>query len=67
MKKDVKKPTIKSKSDVKIRKTHPKIIVTGLAALGFVALAIFFHPIFIVLAVILWWMNKKYIKNNFGV
>jgi len=49
------------------RKTHPKIIITALAALGCIALAFFIHWIFILPAVVLWWLNKKYIKKHFGV
>lgn len=45
------------------RKTHPKIIVTAIAALGFIALSFSKHWSFILPAVILWWMNKKYIKK----
>ncbi len=63
MKKEAKKPIVK---EVKKRKTHPKIIITALAALAFIALA-FWHWIFILPAVLLWWMNKKYIKKHFGV
>jgi len=67
MKKEVKKPVIKSKSEVKKRKTHPKIIITALTALVFIALALFVWPWFILIAVVLWWMNKKYIKKHLGV
>lgn len=63
----MKKQVTKSKTQLNIRKTHPKIIITALAALGFVALALFVWPWFILIAVILWWMNKKYIKKHFGV
>ncbi|MEK6792763.1 MAG: hypothetical protein AABX96_05145 [Nanoarchaeota archaeon] len=67
MKKEAKKPKVKSKPETKIRKTHPKIIITALAALGCVVLALFVWPWFILVAVVLWWMNKKYIKKHFGV
>ncbi|MEK6908750.1 MAG: hypothetical protein AABX23_01720 [Nanoarchaeota archaeon] len=49
-----------------IKKTHPKIILTALAALAFVILA-FWNWLFIFPAVFLWWINKKEIKKHFGV
>ena len=52
---------------VKIRKTHPKIIITALIALLCVVLALFTHWIFILPAVLLWWINKRAIKKHFGV
>ncbi|MEK6846593.1 MAG: hypothetical protein AABY16_00330 [Nanoarchaeota archaeon] len=44
---------------VKKRKTHPQIIITATAALAFIVLAFATHWLFIVPAIILWWMNKK--------
>jgi len=54
------------KKQVKIRKTHPKIVVTAIIALICVALA-FWKWIFILPAVLLWWINKRAIKKHFGV
>jgi uncharacterized membrane protein len=48
----------------KQKKTNLRIIITALAALVFVALA-FWQWIFILPAVLLWWVNKKYIKQHF--
>ncbi len=59
-KKQVKKETPK-------RKTHPKIVFTAIAALIFVVMALFMHWIFILPAVLLWWINKRAIKKHFGV
>ncbi|MBS3081898.1 hypothetical protein J4416_03115 [Candidatus Pacearchaeota archaeon] len=47
----------------KIRRTHPRIVITSLAALAFIGLALFVWPWFILVAVFLWWLNKKYIKK----
>ncbi len=55
------------KNETTPRKTHPQIIITALAALGFIALAFTIHPILILPAILLWWMNKRYIKKNWGV
>lgn len=73
MKKRVKaqsKNAVKSKTETKKqqpkRKTNLRIIITALAALGFVALSFFVSPWFILLAVLLWWINKKAIRNHFG-
>lgn len=52
-----------AKPEAKARKTHPKVVITALVSLGFVALALFYHWAFILPAVVLWWMNKKYIKK----
>jgi len=41
------------------RKIHPHIIITALVALGGIILAIFVHWLFIIPALILWWINKK--------
>ncbi len=45
------------------RKIYPQIIITALAALGCIALAILVHWLFIIPGLILWWMNKKSLKN----
>lgn len=58
---------IKGKESKKSRKTHPKIVFTAIAALIFVILALFTHWIFILPAVLLWWINKRAIKKHFGV
>jgi hypothetical protein len=63
MKKVAKKVVKQSKP---IKKTHPKIIITALAALLFVVLS-FWNWLFIFPAVFLWWMNKKSIKKHFNV
>lgn len=55
-----------SKPSKPVRKTHPKIIITALAALACIALAFTVHWSFILPAVVLWWMNKKYIKKHLG-
>ena len=60
-KKQTKKEQVKPK-----RKTSPRIVLTALAALGFIGLAFWLHWAFILPAVLLWWMNKKYIKNHFS-
>ncbi len=58
---------MKNKSNnSKKRKVHPQVIITALAALGFIALAFIIHPLLILPAILLWWMNKKYIKKHFG-
>ncbi|MEK6915578.1 MAG: hypothetical protein AABW89_03500 [Nanoarchaeota archaeon] len=49
------------------KKTSPKIIITSLVALGFIALALLVHWSFIIPALILWWINKKSIKKHFKV
>ncbi len=51
----------------KVRKTHPKIIFSALAALICIFLSFKVHWIFIIPAIILWWINKKYINKHFGV
>lgn len=61
MKKAMKKV---EKKQVKIRKTHPKIVITSIAALIFVGLS-FLWPWFILVAVLLWWLNRKEIKKHF--
>ncbi|MGV8142097.1 MAG: hypothetical protein ACP5NS_00495 [Candidatus Pacearchaeota archaeon] len=61
MKKDGVKMANKS---VKVRKTHPHIILTALAALVCIFLAFKVHWTFILPAVVLWWMNKKYINKH---
>lgn len=63
MKKGIKKAVEKEQS--KIKKTHPKIIITAIIALICVALALFTHWIFILPAVLLWWVNKRAIKKHF--
>ena len=65
MKKMVKKAV--KKEPAKIKKTHPKIVFTAIAALLFVILALFVHWAFILPAVFLWWINKRAIKRHFGV
>ncbi|MEK6894437.1 MAG: hypothetical protein AABX10_03155 [Nanoarchaeota archaeon] len=65
MKKMMKKAV--KKEPVKARKTHPKIVFTAIAALLFVILALFAHWIFILPAVLLWWVNKRAIKKHFRV
>ncbi len=62
MKKKVLKKQDKNKPK---RKTNPRIIITALFALVFVALA-FWNWLFIFPAVFLWWINKRYIKKHFG-
>ncbi len=52
---------------VKKRKTHPKIIITALIAIVFIILAFISHWSFIFPAILLWWMNKRYIKKHLGV
>ncbi len=54
------------KEPVKLKKTHPKIVITAIAALIFVGLS-FLWPWFILVAVFLWWINKKAIKKHFKV
>ena len=66
MKKSVKKQSKKEEKNKVVRKTNPRIIITAIAALALVGLA-FWNWIFIFPAVFLWWMNKKYIKKQFGV
>lgn len=51
----------------KPRKTNARIVITAIAALGFIVLSLFVWPWFIIAAIILWWMNKVYIKKHFGV
>jgi hypothetical protein len=48
------------------RRSNPKIVITALTALIFTALAFTVSPYFIIIAIILWWMNKKFIKKHFG-
>lgn len=55
------------KKDTTLKKTHPKIVFTAIAALIFVVMALFTHWIFILPAVLLWWINKRAIKRHFGV
>lgn len=45
------------------RKTHPHIIFTAIGALIFIFLAFKAHWLFIIPAVILWWLNKKSIAK----
>lgn len=64
MKKRMKKQI---KKEIPRKKTHPKIVFTAIAALIFVVMALFMHWIFILPAVLLWWINKRAIKKHFGV
>lgn len=54
-----------SKSRLKQKKrSNPKIVATALIALIFVVLA-FWDWLFIIPALILWWINKKAIQKHF--
>ncbi len=55
------------KGTVKKRKTHPKIIITALIAIIFIILSFKVHWSFIFPAILLWWMNKRYIKKHLKV
>jgi len=67
MKKRVKKSKNQNKKEQKPkRKTNLRIVLTAIVALGFIALA-FWNWLFILPAVFLWWINKRYIKKHFDV
>ncbi len=58
------KKKLAQKKEINRRQTHPQIIITALAALGFIVLAFMVHPLLILPAILLWWMNKRYIKKH---
>ena len=45
------------------RKIYPQIIIVSVVALVCIILAIFVKWIFIIPALILWWMNKRALKK----